>query len=414
MRSKITFVILFFAISLGSIAYAQPRIDTLKIVYFGSSVPYGFGATKNYGYTYRFNDILKKRAEDGTGKNWKTANISKGGDNTIRLTARWAKELMPQKGKYVVYALSLGNEGIHEAGKPKLDQFKANMTKLIAMARDSGYVPVLTNCYTRNDFTDKDYGYVKDLNLWINSLDVPSINLLGAVDNGTGKWAPGYWHDPGHPNDAGHQEMAYAIVPSLFDALSNGKPQPKMVETSYLPIGKSQPKMVSFKPDNILHSFTTTITVKADDNGQIIQLKDSLGHVGSIAIKDNGTLEYTSPLYQQITGTTKITDGQWHKITLTHYYARNVTQLYCDSTLQGNVAEQLSIRQLYAGNKTSKNILVKNWLFYRAGMNLSEIAALTNDKLLQSSLELYAPLNGQGDGALVNLAQSTNTISWVK
>jgi lysophospholipase L1-like esterase len=415
MRSKITFAILFFVISFGSIAFAQPvaEHDSLKIVYFGSSVPYGFGATKDYGYTYKFNDILKNRAADGTGKNWKTTNISKGGDNTVRLMARWKKDLMPQKGKYVVYALSLGNEGIHESGKPKLDQFKANMTKLIAMARDSGYVPVLTNCYTRNDFTDTDYGFVKDLNLWINSLDVPSVNLLGAVDNGTGKWATGYWHDPGHPNDRGHQEMAYTIVPSLFDALSSGKPQPKLIEGSYLTIGKSQPKSVSFKPDNIVHPFTTTITIKADSKGQIIQLKDSLSRVGSIVITDNGTLEYTSPLYQQITGTTKITDGQPHKITLTHYYARNITQLYCDSTLQGSVAEQLSIKQLYVGNNSSKNILVKNWLFYRAGMNLSEIAALSNDKLLQSSLELYTPLNGEAEGALVNLAQSTNILGWV-
>jgi lysophospholipase L1-like esterase len=414
MRSKITFIILFFAISLGLNTYAQSPAghDSLKIVYFGSSVPYGFGATKHYGYTYRFNDVLKKRAEDGAGKRWKTANISKGGDNTVRLTARWAKELMPQKGKYVVYALSLGNEGIHEAGKPKLDQFKANMTKLIAMARDSGYIPVLTNCYTRNDFTEKDYGYVKDVNLWINSLDVPSINLLGAVDNGSGKWAPGYWNDPAHPNDAGHQEMAYTIVPSLFDALSNGKPQPKIVESSGITLNKAH--LIDFKPNNITHPFTTTITVKADGKGRIMQLRDSAAHAGSIVITDKGTIEYTSPLYQQITGATKITDGQWHKITLTHYYARNVTQLYCDSILQGNVAEQLSIKQLYVGDKTSNHILVKNWLFYRAGMNLSEIATLTDDKLLQSSLELYAPLNGQGEGALSNLAQSTNTISWVE
>ncbi|MFD2147761.1 SGNH/GDSL hydrolase family protein [Mucilaginibacter antarcticus] len=231
-----TAALLIFSICLGLSCTAQvpeTKADSLKIVYFGSSVPWGYGATKEHGYTYVFNNILNKRSADGTGKNWKTANISKGGDNTIKLIARWGKELMPQKGKYVVYALSLGNEGIHEAGKPRLDQFKTNMTKLIDMARDSGYVPIITNCYTRNDFNKKDYAFVKDLNLWINALDVPSVNVLGAVDNGFGKWAAGYWSDPAHPNNSGHAEMAYTIVPSLFDALANGKPQPKWVAGSH-------------------------------------------------------------------------------------------------------------------------------------------------------------------------------------
>ncbi len=415
MRSRITLAILFaFTICFGPARAAKVPagdMDSLKIVYFGSSVPWGYGASKGLGYTYVFNEILKKRAANGTGKNWTTANISKGGDNTIKVLARWSKELMPQKGKYVVYALSLGNEGIHEAGKPRLDQFKANMTKLIAMARDSGYVPVITNCYTRNDFNEKDYGFVKDLNLWINALNVPSVNVLGAVDNGFGKWAPAFWSDPAHPNNAGHAEMAYTIVPSLFDALANGKPQPQWADGSPYTFKGKQP--ISFKPDNTLHPFTTSITIKADGKGRIMQLTDSTKHVGSIAIKDNGTVEYTSPLYQQITGTTKITDGKWHKISLTHYYARNQTLLYCDSTLQGTVQERIVLKELSLGDKSAK-IEAKNWLFYRSGMNLSEIAALTNNTLLKSSLELYAPLNGLSKDVLVNLAQSTVALTWIK
>jgi lysophospholipase L1-like esterase len=231
--------------------------------------------------------VLKKRAADGTGKNWKTANISRGGDNTIRLTQRWRKDLVPQKAKYVVYALSLGNEMLHEQGPSKYTQFKTNMLKLIAMARDSGYVPILTNAYTRNDFNEQDYHYTKELNMWINSLDVPSVNLLGGVDDGTGKWAAGNWYNPGHPNDAGHLELAYTIVPSLFDALSNGKPLPKMDESAGMPLGSN---LIDFKPDNITHPFTTTITIKADGKGQIMQLQDSTAHAGSIVITDKGTL----------------------------------------------------------------------------------------------------------------------------
>ncbi|MES2378911.1 MAG: SGNH/GDSL hydrolase family protein [Bacteroidota bacterium] len=422
MRPKITLIALSVFISSVCVAQTKAKVkadtpyisgkplDTMKIVYFGSSVPYGVGATKDYGYAYLFNDILKKRAADGSGKNWKTANISRGGDNTIRILTRWRKDLVPQKAKYVVYALSLGNEMLHEQGPSKYTQFKTNTLKLIAMARDSGYVPILTNAYTRNDFNERDYRYTKALNLWIHTLDVPSVNLLGGVDDGTGKWAAGNWYNPGHPNDAGHLELAYTIVPSLFDALSNGKPLPTMVESSGMTLGSN---LIDFKPDNITHPFTTTITIKADGKGQIMQLQDSTAHAGSIITTDKGTVEYTSPQYQQITGTTKVTDGQWHKITLTHYYARNETQLYCDSTLQGHVAERLSIKHLQLGNKIGKAISAKNWLFYRSGMTSTEIAALTNNVLLKSSMELYAPLD-EKNGVLVNLAQSTVALKWVK
>ena len=48
--------------------------------------------------------------------------------------------------------------------------------------------------------------------------------------------------------------------------------------------------------------------------------------------------------------------------------------------------------------------------FWRAGMNADEVAAFEAGKMLCSSLELYCPLN---NGAIDNLAQSTNTIRLV-
>ncbi|MGY4384476.1 lysophospholipase L1-like esterase [Pedobacter sp. UYP24] len=392
-------------------------LETLKIVYFGSSVPYGTGATKDFGYTSIFTRLLKQRAADGTGKAWTTVNKSIGGDNTERLMARWQRDLVPQKARYVVIALSLGNEGIHESGKPKLDQFKSNMTKLIAMARDSGYVPIITNCYTRNDFNEADYYYVKQLNLWINALDVPSVNLLGAIDDGTGKWAPHYWFNEGHPNDAGHAEMSYAIVPSLFDAMANGKPQPKFIDASYLTWDKNNHDLLYFKPDNALHAFTTNITIKTNGKGQVLQLTDSSGNSGSIAVNKKGFLEYISAQKHKIEGITKIDDGKWHQVTLTHYYARGETILYCDNIKEGDASEKLLFKALYIGDKKGRGLSVKNLLFYRSGMNLSEVKALNDHQVLKSSLELYAPLDGKHTvlkDELTNLAQSTNVVKWLK
>jgi len=392
-------------------------LDTLKIVYLGSSVPSGTGASKNFGYTSMYSQLLKKRDANGIGKPWTTVNKSIGGDNTERIMARWQRDLVPQKAKYVVIALSLGNEGIHEFGKPKFEQFKTNMTKMISIARDSGYVPVIANCYTRNDFNEADYNYVKQLNLWINALNVPSINLLGAVDDGTGKWATNYWSDGAHPNDAGHAEMSYAIVPSLFDALANGKSQPKFIDASYLNWDKKQHKLLHFKPDNALHAFTTAITIKTDVKGQVLKLTESTGNTINISINSKGLLEYKSAKAQTIKGITKIDDGKWHKIILTHYYARGETILYCDSIQQGNTSEKLSIQDLYLGDTKGKGVMAKDWLFYRSGMNLSEVKALSDNTFLKSSLELYAPLDGLHrllKNGLSNLAQSTNAIEWAK
>jgi lysophospholipase L1-like esterase len=395
-------------------------LDNLKIVYFGSSVPYGQGATNHIGYTALFTKILEERKADGTGKAWKTVNISVPGDNTVKLLKRWSADLPPQRAKYVMYALSLGNEGLHEFGKVKYDQFKANMIRLIKMAKDNGYIPIICNCYTRNDYTLADYSCIKQMDMWIHTLDVPSINLLGAIDDGNGKWMPGYWSDTLHPNDAGHLEMAYTIVPSLFDALYNGKSDPKMVNTSYLTLGdkKTGNTLLYFKADNIVHPFTTCITIKTNGTGQILQLKDRSGSTGYLTINNKGFIDYRSAQQQSITGTTKVNDGQWHKIILTHYYARGETDLYCDSIQQGIAKEKLQLTTLYLGNKNAaKGFSAKNWLFYRAGMNATEIKSLAADTLLKSSLELYAPLDGQHKSLknpLVNLAQSTDGIKRVK
>lgn len=384
-------------------------LDTLKIVYFGSSVSLGIGAKKNFGYTSYYTAILKQRAAAGKGHAWATANKSVGGDNTVKLMARWDRDLVPQKAKYVLIALSLGNEGVHEFGKVKFDQFKTNLPKLIDKAREYGYTPVVTNCYARGDFMAGDYDYIKQMNLWIQTLDVPTINLLGVTDDGTGCWVPAYQFNKDHPNDGGHREMSYAIPPSLFDALASHKPMPRIIEGSGLNWGDdTNTKLIDFKPENTVHAFTTTITVKADGKGRVIELTDSTGKKGSIEINGDGTLIYQSPHKNKITGSTKITDDLWHKITLTHYYERSETDLYCDTILQGKATEQLVPHTLTLGKKDGKTLSAKDWLFYRSGMNNMEVEAMAKGTFLRSSLELYAPL----DEHLANLAQSLNTINW--
>ncbi|WP_285055200.1 GDSL-type esterase/lipase family protein [Pedobacter ginsengisoli] len=396
----------------------KPPENHLKIVYFGSSVPYGQGATNHKGYTSLFSDILKNRTS-ASGYVWETVNISIGGDNTVKVLNRYKTDFLPQNGKYVIFALALGNEGIHEKGQPMFDQFEKNIKILISKARADGYTPVITNSYTRNDYNERDYSFIKKMNLLIHTWDVPSINLLGAIDDLSGHWVNGFWDDGFHPNDAGHTEMSYTIVPSLFDALESRKPMPKRIKGSYIKSAKnrSESKSLLFTPENIVHPFTTAISFKTGDSGVLLQLTNAAGK-GTISVNKEGRLVYSSPGSEAVSGTSIVNDGKWHKVIVTHYYAKGVTMLYCDSTLQGTLAEKLvttSVR--IGGTDIPKKLAYKNWLFYRSAMNPDEIKYLAKDSLLKSSLELYAPLDGKKvsvSDPLINLAQSMNTIKEVK
>ncbi|MBC6611619.1 T9SS type A sorting domain-containing protein [Hymenobacter sp. BT507] len=393
--------------------------NPLKIVYMGSSVPYGTGATNNYGYTAMYSDLLARRATAGTGQPWVTANISVPGNNTVDVRNRYAADLLPQHGKYVVYALALGNEGILTGGQPIFDQFRTNMTQLIKQARADGMVPIVTNSYTRSDYTAEAYAFVRQMNLLIHGWNVPSVNLLGAVDDGQGRWAAGYRFDDLHPNDLGHAEMAHTLVPSLFDALHAGKPLPtrRPGAGAGITLGKTvgQPtSVVRFVPEDVVHPFTQALRFKTNGAGQLVEIRDSAGiAAGTIRISTDGKLLYTSAKGQTITGTVPVANNRWHKLVLTHFYARGTTMLYVDSVREGSVAERLRPTQFEVGGTTAPTKLqLRDWLLYRSGMNQDEVLAMAADSLLKSSLELYAPLDGRPTAdSLVNLAQSLNTLA---
>ena len=81
---------------------------------------------------------------------------------------------------------------------------------------------------------------------------------------------------------------------------------------------------------------------------------------------------------------------------MTHFYARGETDLYSDNILAGKLTEKLVPTEFAVNALNSpESISYKDWLFYRAGMNADELAAMNAGKMLKSSLELYAPLYGQ-------------------
>lgn len=388
--------------------------DNLKIAWMGSSVAFGFGATNNQGHVYLYNQQLKNRYNTGKGKNWNVSNISISGNNTIAVLNRWNNDLLPQCSKYVVYGLSLGNEGIIGGGQQVFDQFRDNMQLLINKARLEGIEPIISNVYTRNDYTSVEYNYVKQMNALINSWNVTSLNLLGAVDNGSGQYVPGYFYDALHPNDLGHKEMQYAIVPSLFDALDAGKKQPSIVNGTSLSLSSSSSFKLELTPEETLHPFTLSFDVKTAATGTLCELQTAGGiNVLSIA-PGSGKVIYTSSASSGISsGATVVTNNQWHKVTLTHYYAWGKTLLYVDNVLQGSINEKIISNKFTLAGETSPAADYRNLLLYRSAINAGEVVTLVSNQLLKSSLEIYSPLDAQGiTGAdtLINLAQSMNKV----
>ena len=69
---------------------------------------------------------------------------------------------------------------------------------------------------------------------------------------------------------------------------------------------------------------------------------------------------------------------------------------------------------LHAADGGDDTVEYRELYFHRAGMNAEEIAALHAGRLLKSSLEIYAPLDGTAstdEAKLENRAQSLNTLA---
>lgn len=96
---------------------------------------------------------------------------------------------------------------------------------------------------------------------------------------------------------------------------------------------------------------------------------------------------------------------------MTHYYAQGRTLLYTDKVLAGELNEKLTVGRFTIGDQTSiAERMYSELFFYRSAMNREEIEKLCEGKMLKSSLEIYAPLDGS-KSTIENLAQSMNCLT---
>ena len=440
-------------ISAAEVGFAQAVSHTAsehRIALWGSSVANGAGDESQLGgYAGHLQRLLAERG-------WELLNQSKGGDNTITIEARFEPGVAPEQNTryltsvdpdYVIIGLSLGNEGVAQCQLGQstgctsslaeadaiFDQFASGLKGLIARARAAGITPVVTLPYARSDFWEREYALTRRMNLLINSWDVPSVNTLGAVDDGQGRWARGLWGDPYHPNAAGHAEIAYSFVPSLFDALRKSRPTPKRSGADgFARLIAESPGAMSYVVDNTMHSFALTFRVRPAKDGPIAEIRGQLlegefsivrrsygafewdtesikltpaeGFASSLSVSD-GRISYYSSGGDSISSLIVDSDV-WHDVTLTRYAARGETLLYFDGEHVGSVAERLQPGTFTLGG--TANTDYQDWMIHRSGLNDDEVRALHGGRLLQASLEIYAPLRGENPAA--NHAQSLSEV----
>jgi hypothetical protein len=408
-------IIISSVISISSSVYAQKG----KIAIFGSSVAKGSGDTTGVGgYSGHIINLL-------TSRGWTVVNVSKGGDNTIKIMPRFESQLLPEKPKYVILALSLGNEGIYSSSETvqnrNFERFRSGVQYLIRLCRDNGMYPIVSNCYARNDFELVHYEISKKMNILINTWDVPSINLLGTIDNGEGKWLDGFWHDKSHPDFKGHKEMFYAFVPSLFDAIESGKKVPCKVRSSKYLLVKNEKSQspLSFTHEDTIHSFAVSFLVRSKDNGTIAAI---LGDKISSRIElSKGKIIYNAANGQKLAIDSSSGSKGWQYIVLSHQYASGKTSFFVNGKLAGTLTEKLLVRKFVIGGNgniagmTAAPVEAgyKDLLIFRSALNIDEAKALYYDQLLQSSLEIYAPLNDmvfKSGTEAINNAQSLSKL----
>ncbi|WP_439129063.1 SGNH/GDSL hydrolase family protein [Polaribacter sp.] len=377
----------------------------VNLTFFGSSVCKGYGAKNDQGYAWMFYnsnviDTLK----------YKYYNVSTNGDNTIKLEKfdRLSKKLYPTKPKIVVIGLSLGNEGLRKQvdqnGREQvLEQFRSRLLRLSDSLYNQGIKPVIVNCYAHSLFDENHYRITKRMNEIINTWKYPSINVLGAIDNYEGKWVDGFVNDPWHPNNLGHKEMSYTIVPSLFDALLAGKKTPIYdYNPSYITLknkkSEQAPLLLDLK-NNTVHSFTLSFRFKKMEDGSIAGFVQG-NKQNSISIKGfNLKYKTISVLFDRY-------KDKWNHLVLSHSFANKKSILYLNGVNIGEVEERLSPSKFYFGG-TSKSIELKDLSFHRSSINKDEVINLFNKKIIQSSLDFFASLTKlTQDKKISNEAQS--------
>ncbi len=412
---KIKFLIsCFLAISISiSSLYSQEdgqQARSKKIVILGSSMAAGWVTSyqEKYdmqnGYAYRLARYLEPEG-------WEVVNISIPGFDTKSTIERFESDVLPLDPGYVFIGLSMSNEGLETKDPDSVfSSYRSGILDLISLCKKNNIEPVVGLCYSNDNYTELQYQYLKRMNRLISSWEVPCVNLLGVLDDGHGHFPAGYTFDPNHPDDRGHEEMFYAFVPDMFDALTAGKdlPPSDLLNTKMLAMTKgSKHNKISYVPVDVMHSFTVFFHFRSNYASNIFSILKSKG-TNTLGIGKDGSIEYKGN-HKMISSEVKINDKQYYSLAFTHQFLTKETKIYLDGKMIFEGEEQLEPVLFTIGDDDSDTQLGQ-LLIYRGALNQDEIDMLLDGSLIQSSLEIASLMSksdlDQNGNILTNYALS--------
>lgn len=391
--SSLFFFVFLLLAPLQTLPQEHQSSNPKKIVVLGSSVAAGW--VTSYQEKYDFQDGYAARLGrllEPAG--WQVVNISIPGYDTRASIRRFAEDVLPLDPDFVLIGLSMANEGLVTGNPDSVSrQYESGIRQLIRLCDDNSVIPVVGLCYSNDNYTAEQYGYLKRMNILINSLGIPCINLLGALNDGNGHFPAGCTFDPGHPDDLGHEELFYAFVPDLFDAIGAGKKAPDLSagKEGSVTLGKTvEFGKISYIPSNVMHSFSFGFAFKDPGTGVVATLLLP-NTVHEIILDEDGYLVYQTKEGSIMTGF-HLPPDQWNEVMLTHSYLPMKTDLYINGIFSGRLEEQLEPVGFMLGSNPDKTTS-RDLLIYRGALNPEEISALHSGKLIHASLEVYSPLN---------------------
>lgn len=209
------------------------------------------------------------------------------------------------------------------------------------------------------------------------------------------------------------------MVPTLFDALAQGKPLPSFESAGgYTTIDKPGPGApISFVPDDVMHSFALAFDVRTSAHGRLATVHGNKGAI-TIDLDGEGKIKCASTSGAVVSSDETLHDGKWHQFGVSYQYLSGRTEFFLDGVSIGQGSAKFAPTQFILGgdrksSQASASGDYRRFLVYRAPLNADDVKALQGGVSIQASLEVFAPLSAEqleAGKVLTNVAQSTSQL----
>lgn len=201
--------------NLAELPAAVESMTAPRLIFIGSSVCEGYGATDNHGWSAYLAEALTERG-------WQVSNCSIGGQTTADILLRLEKDVLVHKPDVCVVGLGLANEGLSWAeneteGRIVKGIFESNLKKITESIQKAGIKVMLGGVYPNSQYTPLQNTLLRECAAEMDTWGVTVFHWLDAVGDEQGHFRPGLEHDPWHPNDEGYRVMFEQIGMEVFE-----------------------------------------------------------------------------------------------------------------------------------------------------------------------------------------------------